>query len=96
MDWSFGLLYRFTEDVTEDLRMDMKLTNIKFDAKSPFQRVQVVETVPFGTTLVLDGKTQSAAGDEKVPCPVRASITVNDAAPISLSRQPVHVLGSRC
>lgn len=56
----------FTEDVTEDLRMDMKLTNIKFDAKSPFQRVQVVETVPFGTTLVLDGKTQSAAGDEKV------------------------------
>lgn len=28
--------------------------------------VQVVDNLPFGKTLVLDGKTQSAAGDEFV------------------------------
>jgi spermidine synthase len=37
-----------------------------FDTQSEFQRVQVIETEPFGKTLVLDGKTQSAQGDEFV------------------------------
>ena len=44
----------------------MRLKGLRYDAQSPFQRVQVIETVPFGTTLVLDGKTQSAKNDEFV------------------------------
>jgi len=56
----------FTEDVTPELSTRAALTSISFDTKSEFQRVQVIETVPFGKTLVLDGKTQSALKDEYV------------------------------
>jgi len=56
----------FDEEVTADHSMRMRMTALKYDAPSEFQRVQVVETVPFGTTLVLDGKTQSAKHDEFV------------------------------
>ena len=56
----------FSEDVTPDLVMKMRLNKISFDAKSAFQRVQVIETESFGKTLVLDGKTQSAQRDEFV------------------------------
>mmetsp|Transcript_16879 Transcript_16879/g.20716 ORF Transcript_16879/g.20716 Transcript_16879/m.20716 type:complete len:304 (+) Transcript_16879:1-912(+) len=44
----------------------MKLNSISTDVESEFQRVQIIETKPFGKTLVLDGKTQSALGDEFV------------------------------
>ncbi len=56
----------FDEEVTADHSMRMRMTSLKYDKHSQFQRVQVVETVPFGTTLVLDGKTQSAKHDEYV------------------------------
>ena len=56
----------FDEEVTADHSMRMRMTSLKYDKHSQFQRVQVVETVPFGTTLVLDGKTQSAKNDEYV------------------------------
>jgi spermidine synthase len=56
----------FTEDVTPDLMMRMRLEKITFDKQSDFQRAQIVETTPFGKTLVLDGKTQSALADEYV------------------------------
>lgn len=56
----------FDEEVTADLSMRMRLKTLTHDAQSDFQRVQVIETVPFGTTLVLDGKTQSAKADEFV------------------------------
>uniref|UniRef100_A0A7S1CPT3 thermospermine synthase n=1 Tax=Bicosoecida sp. CB-2014 TaxID=1486930 RepID=A0A7S1CPT3_9STRA len=56
----------FTEDVTPDLATRASLQRILFDAKSEFQRVQIIETGPFGKTLVLDGKTQSALADEYV------------------------------
>lgn len=56
----------FEEFVLPSLSMKMMMQNISFDQQSTFQRVQVVETQPFGKTLVLDGKTQSAARDEHV------------------------------
>jgi spermidine synthase len=46
--------------------MSMRLSTITFDSKSDFQTAQVVKTVPFGKTLVLDGKTQSAQFDEAI------------------------------
>lgn len=57
---------RFTEEVTPELSTRAKLNKITFDSKSKFQTVQIIETGPFGVTLVLDGKTQSAASDEAV------------------------------
>ena len=56
----------FTEEILEDFHVTMQLKRIMFDTKSEFQRIQVVETAPFGKTLVLDGKTQSALGDEYI------------------------------
>ncbi|CAM9882576.1 unnamed protein product [Phaeothamnion confervicola] len=55
-----------TEDMTPSLLTQMKLKTISLDTKSSFQRIQVVETEDFGKTLVLDGRTQSAAFDEWV------------------------------
>jgi spermidine synthase len=42
------------------------LQSITFEAKSPFQNVQIINTNTFGKTLVLDGKTQSAKSDEVI------------------------------
>eukprot|EP00960_Hanusia_phi_P020620 607768-Hanusia_phi.AAC.1 len=56
----------YEEQVTEELLLKMSLTTINFDAESPFQRVQIVTTVPFGKTLVLDDHTQSSQTDEHV------------------------------
>ena len=56
----------FEEDVTEQFTTKMMMNSISFDQQSDFQRVQVIETVPFGKTLVLDGKTQSALRDEHI------------------------------
>lgn len=56
----------FIEEVLPSFRVSMKLKSIGFNGKSAFQKVQVVETEPFGKTLVLDSKTQSALGDEMV------------------------------
>lgn len=42
------------------------MSKIYVDTKSKFQACQIIETLDHGKTLVLDGKTQSAANDEKV------------------------------
>jgi spermidine synthase len=57
---------RFIEEVSPTLSMKMQLESITFDKKSEFQRAQIISTAPFGKTLVLDGKTQSALADEYV------------------------------
>jgi len=54
----------FTEGLTDVYRVQMVLKRILFDDRSLFQRVQVIDTEQFGTTLVLDGQTQSAKSDE--------------------------------
>jgi spermidine synthase len=42
------------------------LNKVLYEGKSPFQTISIVETNPFGLTLLLDGKTQSSALDEVV------------------------------
>eukprot|EP00968_Pinguiococcus_pyrenoidosus_P022460 scaffold3250_cov222-Pinguiococcus_pyrenoidosus.AAC.4 len=42
------------------------MQGMAYEDASQFQRIQIVETVPFGKTLVLDGKSQSARFDEFV------------------------------
>ena len=55
----------FDEEILEDsLTIRMRLEKITHDEESEYQRVQIIETTPFGKTLVLDGKTQSALADE--------------------------------
>lgn len=54
----------FREDVTASLRTEAALTHMTFDCQSDFQHVKIIETLPFGKTLVLDGKTQSSLSDE--------------------------------
>jgi len=56
----------FREGLTEAFRVEICLKNILFDERSPFQRVQVIETEQFGRTLVMDGQTQSAKADEHI------------------------------
>lgn len=56
----------FTEGLTSVYRVEMSLKSILFDARSAFQRVQVIETEQFGRTLVMDGQTQSASADEHI------------------------------
>lgn len=47
--------------MTPELSTRASLQKITFDGQSEFQRVQIIETGPFGKTLVLDGKTQSVS-----------------------------------
>lgn len=57
----------FEEGIVENsLTIRMRLKSLRIDAQSKFQRVQVIETEPFGKTLVLDGKTQSTKLDEVI------------------------------
>lgn len=44
----------------------MLLKSILYNERSEFQYAQIIETGPFGKTLVLDSKTQSALADEYV------------------------------
>lgn len=52
--------------VTTTLFLKSELKSIGFNSESKFQRVQIIETDPFGKTLVIDDHTQSAACDEHI------------------------------
>lgn len=56
--------FSFKEEITPTLKIETELVSIKHNTNSMFQKVQIIETADFGTTLILDGKTQSAAFDE--------------------------------
>jgi spermidine synthase len=56
--------FSFREEITPTMRIESELLSISYNTNSEFQRVQIIETADFGKTLVLDGKTQSAAKDE--------------------------------
>ena len=43
-----------------------QITRVIFDGQSAYQAAQIIDTVPFGRTLVLDGKVQSSEVDEWV------------------------------
>ena len=57
--------FRYTEDISPGLTLDMSLSAIHHTTISEYQEVQVIDTY-FGRTLVTDGKTQSAEHDEFV------------------------------
>ena len=56
----------YEEMVTSTLFLKSELKKIGFNSESPFQRVQIIETDPFGKILVIDDHTQSAACDEHI------------------------------
>eukprot|EP01083_Nonionella_stella_P141750 437343_1 len=58
--------FLFTEDVTPSFKTSCELKQILLQTKSQFQDIKVIETDPFGKTLVLDHKTQSAKLDEHI------------------------------
>ncbi len=58
--------FYYEEMVTTTLFLKSELKTIGFNSESPFQRVQIIETDPFGKTLVIDDHTQSAACDEHI------------------------------
>ncbi len=54
------------EAVTNELLMALALRGVLFEGDTPYQHVEVLDTVPFGRALVLDGRTQSTEADEWV------------------------------
>lgn len=56
----------YYEYITPNLFLASHLTRVLYAGKTRYQRVEVIETVPFGRCLILDGRTQSAEADEFV------------------------------
>jgi len=56
----------FVEVLNPHLVVHSGLTAIYHTHKSPFQMIQVVETVPWGKCLILDGHMQSSESDEYI------------------------------
>ena len=56
----------YYEYITPDLFLASSLSKVAYSGKTKYQRVEILETVPFGKTLVLDGRTQSSEADEFV------------------------------
>ncbi len=54
----------YVEPVRPTLLHQIKLNAILYSGRTAFQTVEIIDTDPFGLTLVLDGKTQSAQADE--------------------------------
>ena len=54
----------YLEYITPELVQGAGVRRVLYDGQTPYQKVQVIETAPFGRSLVLDGKTQSSESDE--------------------------------
>jgi len=54
----------FVEIINPHLAIHSSITAIYHTHKSPFQLVQVIETIPWGKCLILDGHMQSSEQDE--------------------------------
>ena len=54
----------YMEYITSELVQSSGVRRVIYDGQTPYQKVQVIETGPFGRSLVLDGKTQSSESDE--------------------------------
>jgi thermospermine synthase len=54
------------EEIETDLKWSYSVKQVLHTGKSEFQDVGLLETGPFGTVLLLDGKLQSAGSDEFV------------------------------
>ena len=56
----------YYEYITPELFLASHLTSVLYSGRTRYQRVEIIETTPFGRCLVLDGRTQSAEVDEFV------------------------------
>ena len=54
----------FVEPIQPALVQHLELTEVLYKGRTRFQDVELVETTPFGLTILLDGRTQSAQADE--------------------------------
>lgn len=54
----------FRESVSENLYQECKISAVVYSGQSEYQTIEIVDTLPFGRTLILDGKTQSSESDE--------------------------------
>ncbi|MBF8267541.1 MAG: Polyamine aminopropyltransferase [Dehalococcoidia bacterium] len=54
----------FQEYITPDLYHMLAIQRRVYSSRTRFQAVEILDTVPFGRCLILDGKTQSAEADE--------------------------------
>lgn len=77
----------YTEVEHDSLEIDYEVKEILFSQTSPFQHVMMIDTVPFGKMLILDGIVQTTALDGHIyneaishvplnlhPCPKRVLI----------------------
>jgi len=56
----------FVENISENFTLTSSLTAVYHRGKSKFQSIDVVETIPWGKCLILDGHMQSTEADEFV------------------------------
>ncbi|MBI3744291.1 MAG: polyamine aminopropyltransferase [Chloroflexi bacterium] len=56
----------YVEPVRRTLLLQLELRRVVYSGHTAFQAVDIIETEPFGRTLVLDGKTQSSEADEAI------------------------------
>ena len=54
----------YCESLTPDLALVSRLNKTVFSKETRYQRVDIIDTIPFGRCLVLDGKIQSSEADE--------------------------------
>ncbi len=63
---SSGQNFWHMEYMEAGLIQGSRIARVIFDGQSAFQSAQIIDTEPFGRTLVLDGKVQSSEADEWV------------------------------
>ncbi len=56
----------YIEQITPELYIAEGLTQLIYSGKTKYQDVEILETIPWGKSLVLDGRTQSSEADEWV------------------------------
>lgn len=56
----------YYEHITPDLYLASGLKKVLYTGQTRYQKVEIIETAPFGHSLVLDGRTQSSEADEFV------------------------------
>ena len=56
----------YIEHLNEDFSYSLRLKRVIYTGQSEFQHIDIIETIPFGKTLILDGKTQSSESDEYI------------------------------
>ena len=54
----------FSETLHPSVRQTLKIKEILYSGKTPFQRVQILDTEQFGKALILDGVVQTTEKDE--------------------------------